>query len=126
MGLREWFTSKRSHKSDENDGASPADALADEKEAFAHLQAAKAIEAMSLFDEDDVSPSADHKVSAPYDASDAEPGDLLVKESESFTHINEVEISDVSELEDPYLTASVEGDVSELVVFDTEEKGESV
>lgn len=126
MGLRDWFTSKPSQPVVKADSSSPAEALVDDKEAFAKLQAAKATEALSLFDEDDPLPKAEHPIVAPYDASEADTDELFAEGSESFTNIDELEIDDVGELDDPYLSAIVEGDVPETVVFDDEEKGRSV
>ena len=63
---------------------------------------------------------------APYDASDAETDELFTEGGESFTNADELEIDDVAALEDPYLSASIEGDVPETVVFEDEEKERSV
>jgi hypothetical protein len=126
MGLRDWFTSKPSQSIVKADSTSSSEALADDKEAFAKVRAAKATEALSLFDEDDPLPIADSPVMAPYDASEADTDELFTEGSESFTNADELEIDDVGELEDPYLSAIVEGDVPETVVFDDEEKGRSV
>ena len=126
MGLRDWFTSKPSQPVVKADSTSSAEALVDDKEAFAKLRAAKATEALSLFDEDDPLPKDEHPVVAPYDASEADTDELFAEGSESFTNIDELEIDDVGELEDPYVSAFVEGDVPEAVVFDDEEKGRSV
>jgi hypothetical protein len=66
-------------------------------------------------------------VSAPYDASQAQLEDLLSDEaSPSFTHQDEVQINDVSEVEDPYEHATIEGDISEAVVFEVDENSASV
>ena len=69
MGLRDWFTSKPPQSVIKADSTSSSEALADDKEAFAKVRAAKATEALSLFDEDDPLPIADSPVMAPYDAS---------------------------------------------------------
>ena len=126
MGLRDWFTSKPSHKGEESDADAEADDTANDREAFAAVQAAKATEAMSLLNEEDTVAMPDLHITAPYDASDAEIDDLLTEDHEVFTHIDEVEVNDVAALDDPYLSATVEGDVPEMVVFDDEEKGPSV
>lgn len=126
MGLRDWFFSKRSQPVSDSDSNSPADALADDTEAFANVRAAMATEAQSLFDEDDPLPTPEHSVVAPYDASDAETDELFTEGRESFTNADELEIDDVAALEDPYLSASIEGDVPETVVFEDEEKERSV
>ena len=126
MGLRDWFTSKPSQPAVKADPTSTAEALAEDKEAFAKVRAAKATEALSLFDEDDPLPKPERAVVAPYDASEADTDELFAEGSESFTNVDELEIDDVEALEDPYLSAIVEGDVPETVVFDDEEKGQSV
>ena len=126
MGLRDWFTSKPSQPVVKADPTSTAEALAEAKEAFAKVRAAKATEALSLFDEDDPLPKPERTVVAPYDASEADTDELFAEGSESFTNVDELEIDDVEALEDPYLSAIVEGDVPETVVFDDEEKGQSV
>lgn len=126
MGLRDWFTSKPSQPVVKADPTSTAEALAEDKEAFAKVRAAKATEALSLFDEDDPLPKPERTVVAPYDASEADTDELFAEGSESFTNVDELEIDDVEALEDPYLSAIVEGDVPETVVFDDEEKGQSV
>ena len=126
MGLRDGFTSKPSQPVVKEDPTSTAEALAEDKEAFAKVRAAKATEALSLFDEDDPLPKPERTVVAPYDASEADTDELFAEGSESFTNVDELEIDDVEALEDPYLSAIVEGDVPETVVFDDEEKGQSV
>ena len=126
MGLRDWFTSKPSQPVVKADPTSTAEALAEDKEAFAKVRAAKATEALSLFDEDDPLPKPERTVLAPYDASEADTDELFAEGSESFTNVDELEIDDVEALEDPYLSAIVEGDVPETVVFNDEEKGQSV
>ena len=52
--------------------------------------------------------------------------DLLTEGEDCFTHRDEVSIADVSDLEDPYLTATVVGDVPKAVVFDDEENDTAV
>ena len=126
MGLRDWFTSKPSHKGEDFDADAEAGDTANDRKAFAAVQAAKASEAMSLLNEEDTGPVPDLHITAPYDASDAEIDDLLTEEHEVFTHIDEVEVKDVAAFDDPYLSATIEGDVPEMVVFDDEEKGPSV
>ena len=126
MGLRDWFKLKPSQPDVEVYSTSTAEALVDDEEAFAKVRAAKATEALSLFDEDDPLPTAERPIVAPYDAGEAGTDELFAEESESFTNVDELEIDDVGELEDPYLSAIVEGDVPETVVFDDEEKRRSV
>ena len=123
MGLRDWFTSSpknpKSAERETEDGTASAD-----EQAFAALQNAKTEEALSLFEEDEPEEASQIALDAPYDASGADVEDLLTEES--FTHRDEVSIADVSDLEDPYLTATVVGDVPEAVVFDDEENDTAV
>lgn len=125
MGWRDWFTSSsdkvHSEEEEREETTSNQDA-----EAFAALQDAKTAEALSLFDEEEDQPTPSTALEAPYDASDAGVDDLLAEVEESFTHRDEVSIADVSELEDPYLTATIEGDVPETVVFDGDENSPAV
>ena len=122
MGWREWFTSsadklprsKRNERRRRRQDAEAFAALRDEKR-----------EALSLFEEEE-QPAPSLPLEAPYDASDARVDDLLSEAEESFTHRDEVSIADVSELEDPYLTATIEGDVPETVVFDDDENPPAV
>ena len=125
MGWREWFTSssdKLHSEQEEREGVAPSQ----DAEAFAALQDVKTAEALSLFDEEEEQPTPSTALEAPYDASDARVDDLLTEAEESFTHRDEVSIADVSELEDPYLTATIEGDVPETVVFDDDENPPAV
>lgn len=125
MGWREWFTSsadKLHSEQEEREEVAPSQ----DAEAFAALQDKKTAEALSLFDEEEVQPTPSTALEAPYDASDARVDDLLAEAEESFTHRDEVSIADVSELEDPYLTATIEGDVPETVVFDDDENPPAV
>ena len=125
MGWRDWFTSSndkgKSEKEEREETTPNQDA-----EAFAALQDVKTAEALSLFDEQEDQPPPSTALEAPYDASDAKVDDLLTEAEESFTHRDEVSIADVSELEDPYLTATIEGDVPETVVFDDDENPPAV
>lgn len=125
MGWREWFTSsadKLHSEQEEREEVAPSQ----DAEAFAALQDEKTAEALSLFDEEEEQPTPSTALEAPYDASDARVDDLLAEVEESFTHRDEVSIADVSELEDPYLTATIEGDVPETVVFDDDENPPAV
>ena len=125
MGWREWFTSssdKPHSEQEEREEVAPSQ----DAEAFAALQDVKTADALSLFDEEEEQPTPSTALEAPYDASDARVDDLLTEAEESFTHRDEVSIADVSELEDPYLTATIEGDVPETVVFDDDENPPAV
>ena len=127
MGLRDWFKSKSSNPDEPDPSTSLEEQEEVEEEAFSQLQATKTAEALSLFEEEEETPPpASAVVAAPYDAGDAELTDLSAKEHESFTHVDEVEIVDVASLDDPYLQASIEGDVPESVVFEDDENPASV
>ena len=125
MGWREWFTSSADKLHSEQEEREETTANQD-AETFAALQDMKTAEALSLFDEEEDQPTPSTALEAPYDASDARVDDLLAEAEESFTHRDEVSIADVSELEDPYLTATIEGDVPETVVFDDDENPPAV
>ena len=116
MGIRDWLKRKdASPIPASNDD--PADEP-DEGIAFAELQERRRLEARSLFDEEDVVVEAEDVQSAPYDASEGGVEDLHDSSEESFTHADEIEIEDVSLLDDPYAHAKIEGDVPEPVEFD--------
>lgn len=127
MGLRDWFKSKSSNPDEPDPSTSLEEQEEVEEEAFSQLQATKTAEALSLFEEEEETPPpVSAVVAAPYDAGDAELTDLSAKEHESFTHVDEVEIVDVASLDDPYLQASIEGDVPESVVIEDDENPASV
>ena len=127
MGLRDWFKSKSSNTDEPDPSTSLEQQEEVEEKAFSQLQATKTAEALSLFEEEEeTSLPVSAVVAAPYDAGDAELTDLSVEEHESFTHVDEVEIVDVASLDDPYLQASIEGDVPESVVFEDDENPASV
>ena len=116
MGIRDWLKKKDASPIPvTNDD--PADEP-DEGIAFAELQERRRLEARSLFDEEDVVVEAEELQSAPYDASEGGVEDLHDSSEESFTHADEIEIEDVSLLDDPYAHAKIEGDVPEPVEFD--------
>lgn len=126
MGLRDWFTSgkHRAMETEEKEASSTTDK--DEAIAFAQLQATRTSEAAALFDEQEPEEAPSVAVEAPYDASEALAEDLLSDGDDSFTHVDEVEITDVDALEDHLLGASIEGDIPESVVFESDEKSGSV
>ena len=125
MGLRDWFTSA-SNKANSGEEETEETAPNLDAEAFAALQDMKTTEALSLFEEEDPQEAPSTVLEAPYDASEASVDDLLNENEESFTHRDEVSIADVSELEDPYLTATIEGDLPGTVVFDDDENSPAV
>ena len=98
----------------------------DEAVAFAQLQATRTSEAAALFDEEEPEEAPSVAIEAPYDASEALAEDLLLDGDDSFTHVDEVEITDVEALEDHLLGASIEGDIPESVMFESDEKSGSV
>jgi hypothetical protein len=129
MGLRSWLNQALGRS--ENVGTMEAEKPViseEETTTFLQTQETRASEALALFEEDDpVVEPLPESVSAPYDASQAQLEDLLSDESSpSFTHQDEVEINDVSEVEDPYENATIEGDISETVVFELDENSASV
>jgi len=129
MGLRSWLNQVigRTDSVGNTPVVEPA-VLEEDMTTFHRTQEKRATEALALFEEDDpvLEPLA-NSVPAPYDASQAQIEDLLSEgTSPSFTHQDEVEIHDVSEVEDPYEDAMVEGDISETVVFDGHENRASV
>ena len=126
MGLRDWFTSgkHRAMETEEKEAFSITDK--DEAIAFAQLQATRTSEAAALFDEQEPEATPSVAIEAPYDASEALAEDLLSDGDHSFTHVDEVEITDVEALEDHLLGASIEGDIPESVVFESDEKSGSV
>lgn len=117
MGLRDWFrksTSGRPTVADDEPSSVTEEPFS---HTFEEMQAQRADEALSLFDEHDEAPSTPPPaIEAPYDAGQAEPEALLADDmGEAFTHADEVLIEDVNELDDPYLQATVEGDVPQPV-----------
>ena len=126
MGWRDWFTSSSKKPQSEQEGREEETTSTQEAEAFAALQDMKTAEALSLFEEEEDETTPSIALEAPYDASDAGVDDLLNETEESFTHRDEVSIEDVSELGDPYLTATIEGDVPKTVVFDDDENPSAV
>lgn len=126
MGLRNWFKSGSSNNESAVNEATSLDEDSLQEQAFAELQEAKTDEALSLLDEAEVTRTEAKPVAAPYDAGDASLDDLMAEEDESFSHVDEVDVVDVASLDDPYLRASIEGDVPEAVVFDEDENPPSV
>lgn len=129
MGLRNWLNQALGRSGPVGNTPVVEPKIVEEDEtSFLHTQETRATEALALFEEDDpaLEPLA-KSIPAPYDASQAQIEDLLSEDtSPSFTHQDEVEIHDVSEIEDPYEHAMVEGDISETVVFDGHENRASV
>lgn len=126
MGLWDWLKSTVSTPPSSPPSEPTVDEETVQRKAFAELQQAKTDEALSLFDEDETVTDEEATVAAPYDAGGASVEDLMGQEDESFTHLDEVEVVDVNSLDDPYLRATVEGDVPEAVNFGEDENAPSV
>ena len=127
MGVRDWLRKFSGTADEPSLEEPPTSAEIDENQTFGHLQEQRTKEALALFDEPEEGQEADADVAAPYDASHAEIDDLMNEdEDEAFTHVDEVEIEDVGDLEDPYATAKIEGDLPETVSLDDGENGPSV
>ena len=124
MGIRDWF---RKPSSPEAELPSEVDDEGQQAVAFARLQSEMAAQANALFDAPDEAEETEVQEAPRYDASEVEM-DALLDEGigEAFTHADEVEISDVGELDDPLEDARIEGDVSQAVVFDDGENESSV
>jgi hypothetical protein len=124
MGIRDWF---RKPSSAEPEPPSETDDEGQQAAAFAQLQSEMAAQANALFDAPDESEETEVQQATRYDASEVEMDALLDEDiGEAFTHVDEVEITDVGELEDPLEHARIEGDVSQAVVFDGGENESSV
>ena len=129
MGLRSWLNQALGRNERVSDLQADEPMISEEETtSFLQTQETRTSEALALFEEDDpVGEPLPESVSAPYDASQAQLEDLLSDEaSPSFTHQDEVQINDVSEVEDPYEHAKIEGDISEAVVFEVDENSASV
>ena len=126
MGLRDWFASSKHRATPTEEKEASSVVEKDDALAFAQLQATRNSEAAALFDEQEPEEAPSVAIEAPYDASEALAEDLLSDGDHSFTHVDEVEITDVEALEDHLLGASIEGDIPESVVFESDEKSGSV
>ena len=124
MGIRDWF---RKPSSPEAESPTEVDDEGQHEAAFARLQSEMVAQANALFHEPDETEETEVEEATRYDASEVEM-DALLDEGigEAFTHVDEVEISDVGEMEDPLEHARIEGDVSQAVVFDDGENESSV
>lgn len=124
MGIRDWF---RKPSSPEAEPPSEVDDEGQQAVAFARLQSEMMAQANALFDAPDEAEETEVQEAPRYDASEVEM-DALLDEGigEAFTHVDEVEISDVGELDDPLEDARIEGDVSQAVVFGDGENESSV
>ncbi|MGB1679266.1 MAG: hypothetical protein ACPHFV_04395 [Poseidonia sp.] len=109
------------------ENVSQADEEEEHRRAFETLQHARAMEAQDLFEQEEHVGEEKAAVDAPYDAGQTEVEALLdEEEGTSFTNVDEVEIADVSALDDPYESARVEGDLPATVSFEDEENDASV
>lgn len=120
MGFRNWLRSTFGSKEVLPEPSLNETPHSDEvQQNFSDVQKLRSEEALALFGEpDEIQESPTEVVKAPYDASEADANDLLNEEQNpSFTHADEVIIEDVSDIEDPYENAKIEGDISETVVL---------
>ena len=127
MGLRDWFRKTPPPAEPLGEKDLQADEEEEQRRTFEALQRSRAMEAKDLFDQEEQAGEEDVAVDAPYDAGQSQLEALLDEDdTTSFTHVDEVEITDVSTLEDPYQSARIEGDVPVVVSFDDEENEASV
>lgn len=127
MGLRDWFRKRTPSAEPATENVSQTDKEEDHRRAFEALQHARAMEAQDLFEQEEHVDEEYTAVDAPYDAGQTEVEALLdEEEGTSFTNVDEVEIADVSTLEDPYESARIEGDLPAAVTFEDEENEASV
>jgi hypothetical protein len=127
MGLRKWFRKSTANPSEAPSSPDDVTAEAENAAAFAVLQEQRASEALTLLDATEDIEEEPPVVEAPYDASEADVATLLENEAdEAFTHLDEVTIDDVAVLDDPYETATVEGDLPQPVVLGESENIGSV
>ena len=120
MGFRNWLRSTFGSKEVLPEPSLNETPHSDEvQQNFSDVQKLRSEEALALFGEpDEKQESQTEVVKAPYDAGEADAHDLLNEEQNpSFTHADEVIIEDVSNIEDPYENAKIEGDISETVVL---------
>jgi predicted nucleic acid-binding Zn-ribbon protein len=129
MGLRDWF--RKSVSPDQrDDAANTEESHEGETEVeFAALQERRMKEAFTLLDAVEDIVEEERLVEAPYDASEADVASLREEGhgmDDAFTHVDEVVIEDVAALDDPYESATVEGDLPQTVKFEGDENSPSV
>jgi hypothetical protein len=129
MGLRDWF--RKSVSPDQpDDAANTEESHEGETEVeFAALQERRMKEALTLLDAVEDIVEEERLVEAPYDASEADVASLREEGhgmDDAFTHVDEVVIEDVAALDDPYESATVEGDLPQTVKFEGDENSPSV
>ena len=129
MGLRDWF--RKSVSPDQpDDAANTEESHEGETEVeFAALQERRMKEALTLLDAVEDTVEEERLVEAPYDASEADVASLREEGhgmDDAFTHVDEVVIEDVAALDDPYESATVEGDLPQTVKFEGDENPRSV
>jgi hypothetical protein len=129
MGLRDWF--RKSVSPDQpDDAANTEESHEGETEVeFAALQERRMKEALTLLDAVEDIVEEERLVEAPYDASEADVASLREEGhgmDDAFTHVDEVVIEDVGALDDPYESATVEGDLPQTVKFEGDENSPSV
>ena len=122
MGLRDWLFRNSPEPMPEGgrENVEPSEEIAAEE--FSKTQHLRAAEAQRLFEQVEETPQLQEERAAPYDASDAQIEDLLDEQSnEIYTHQDEVEIQDVTLLDEPLSNATIEGNIPVAVVFDIPE-----
>ena len=129
MGLRDWFRKSGSleqiGEAESNETALDGDGEVE----FAALQERRMKEAMTLLDALEDTVEEERLVEAPYDASEADVASLREEGhgmDDAFTHVDEVVIEDMAALDDPYESATVEGDLPQTVKFEGDENPRSV
>ena len=127
MGLRDWFRKTSPSMQDEDASKRVEVDDAQPEQTFAEMQQRRMLEAEALFEQHEATEEAPDSIEAPYDASQTEVTELFNTEvGEAFTHLDEVDVVDVADLDDPYEAAVVEGDLPSPVTFDESENGASV
>lgn len=127
MGLRDWFRKTSPSMQDEDASKRVEVDDAQPEQTFAEMQQRRMLEAEALFEQHEATEEAPDSIEAPYDASQTEVTELFNNEvGEAFTHLDEVDVVDVADLDDPYEAAVVEGDLPSPVTFDESENGASV
>lgn len=129
MGLRDWF--RKSVSPDQPDDATSTEEghKGETEVEFAALQERRMKEALTLLDAVEDIVEEERLVEAPYDASEADVASLREEGhgmDDAFTHVDEVVIEDVAALDDPYESATVEGDLPQTVKFEGDENPRSV
>ena len=117
MGLRGWW--RRRGRKPSTQASEEMNEEAKDEVSFASVRLEFENEAQRLFEEDEPDSTTPKIAPTPYDASESDLDVLFSDDKdENFTHRDEIEIVDVSALDDPYMTAAVEGDLPQPVEFE--------